>query len=155
MKFYAHTADDGGQWQPLATHLQNVAELPDGSRDPEEGHWQLLKGHLSRVAALAAQFAHLYGLKAGDSPSAIHDPTRFQEAGQRADRVKKHETALFNYFAPEARVMLNELLEEYATDGEAAPLLLEQMESPMRPAAAINASRFPSPTYMLPPCLLH
>ena len=27
MKFYAHTADDRGQWQPLATHLQNVAEL--------------------------------------------------------------------------------------------------------------------------------
>lgn len=27
MDFYAHTADDEGQWQPLATHLQNVAEL--------------------------------------------------------------------------------------------------------------------------------
>ena len=36
MKFYAHTAEDGngkplredsGKWQPLATHLRNVAEL--------------------------------------------------------------------------------------------------------------------------------
>ncbi|MBI4660128.1 MAG: CRISPR-associated endonuclease Cas3'' [Verrucomicrobia bacterium] len=27
MKFYAHTDDDGGKWQPHATHLQNVAEL--------------------------------------------------------------------------------------------------------------------------------
>jgi CRISPR-associated endonuclease/helicase Cas3 len=27
MMFYAHTADDGGRWQPLATHLHNVAEL--------------------------------------------------------------------------------------------------------------------------------
>lgn len=27
MKFYAHTADDGGQWQPLAAHLRNVAAL--------------------------------------------------------------------------------------------------------------------------------
>ncbi|MGI8602602.1 MAG: CRISPR-associated helicase Cas3' [Verrucomicrobiales bacterium] len=27
MNFYAHTADEGGPWQPLATHLQNVGEL--------------------------------------------------------------------------------------------------------------------------------
>ncbi len=27
MKCYAHTGDAGGEWQPLATHLKNVAEL--------------------------------------------------------------------------------------------------------------------------------
>ena len=27
MNFYAHTAEDPGEWQPLATHLKNVAEL--------------------------------------------------------------------------------------------------------------------------------
>jgi type I restriction enzyme R subunit len=37
---------------------------------------------------------------------------------QRADRVKRQQTAFFNYFAPEAREILNDLLEKYATDGE-------------------------------------
>jgi type I restriction enzyme, R subunit len=37
---------------------------------------------------------------------------------QRADRMKKQETAFFNYFAPEAREILNDLLEKYAVDGE-------------------------------------
>ena len=37
---------------------------------------------------------------------------------QRADRVKKQETAFFDYFGPEAREILNDLLEKYATDGE-------------------------------------
>lgn len=37
---------------------------------------------------------------------------------QRADRVKKQETAFFNYFAPEAREILSDLLEKYAADGE-------------------------------------
>jgi type I restriction enzyme R subunit len=39
-------------------------------------------------------------------------------AGQRADRVRKREVAFFNFFAPEAREILNDLLEKYATDGE-------------------------------------
>jgi HD superfamily phosphohydrolase YqeK len=29
MNFYAHTADDGRQWQPLVTHLRNVAGLSE------------------------------------------------------------------------------------------------------------------------------
>ena len=37
---------------------------------------------------------------------------------QRADRVKKQETAFFKFFAPEAREILNGLLEKYAADGE-------------------------------------
>jgi type I restriction enzyme R subunit len=37
---------------------------------------------------------------------------------QRADRVKKKQTAFFNYFAPEAREILSDLLEKYAADGE-------------------------------------
>jgi type I restriction enzyme R subunit len=37
---------------------------------------------------------------------------------QRADRMKKQQAAFFNYFAPEAREILNDLLEKYATDGE-------------------------------------
>jgi type I restriction enzyme R subunit len=37
---------------------------------------------------------------------------------QRADRVKKQQAAFFNYFAPEAREILNDLLEKYAVDGE-------------------------------------
>jgi type I restriction enzyme R subunit len=37
---------------------------------------------------------------------------------QRADCVKKQQAAFFNYFAPEAREILNDLLEKYAVDGE-------------------------------------
>jgi type I restriction enzyme R subunit len=32
--------------------------------------------------------------------------------------VKKQQAAFFNYFAPEAREILNDLLEKYAADGE-------------------------------------
>jgi type I restriction enzyme R subunit len=37
---------------------------------------------------------------------------------QRADRVKKQQAAFFAYYAPEAREILNDLLEKYALDGE-------------------------------------
>ena len=37
---------------------------------------------------------------------------------QRADRVKRQQTAFFGYFGPEARDILSDLLEKYATDGE-------------------------------------
>jgi len=37
---------------------------------------------------------------------------------QRADRVKKQQAAFFGYFAPEAREIVNLLLEKYAIDGE-------------------------------------
>jgi type I restriction enzyme, R subunit len=37
---------------------------------------------------------------------------------QRADRMKQQQAAFFNYFAPEAREILNDLLEKYALDGE-------------------------------------
>ena len=37
---------------------------------------------------------------------------------QRADRMKKQQGAFFGYFAPEAREILNDLLEKYAADGE-------------------------------------
>ena len=37
---------------------------------------------------------------------------------QRADRLKKQQAAFFGYFAPEAREILNDLLEKYAADGE-------------------------------------
>jgi type I restriction enzyme, R subunit len=37
---------------------------------------------------------------------------------QRADRVKKQQAAFFAYYAPEAREVLNDLLEKHAIDGE-------------------------------------
>ena len=37
---------------------------------------------------------------------------------QRADRVKKQRAALFNRFAPEGRVVLDDLSEKHAADGE-------------------------------------
>ena len=41
-----------------------------------------------------------------------------RKRGKRADRLKKQQAALFSRFAPEARGILNELLEKYAADGE-------------------------------------
>ncbi|HEY5742606.1 MAG TPA: hypothetical protein VIS99_08695 [Terrimicrobiaceae bacterium] len=40
----------------------HTAELPDGSRDPDESHWQLLHVHLRNVATLAKKFAAPLGL---------------------------------------------------------------------------------------------
>ena len=37
---------------------------------------------------------------------------------QRADRVKQQHVAFFKFFAPEAREILDDLLEKYASDGE-------------------------------------
>ena len=37
---------------------------------------------------------------------------------QRADQFKKQQAAFFAYYAPEAREILNDLLEKYAIDGE-------------------------------------
>ena len=37
---------------------------------------------------------------------------------QRADRMRKQQAAFFDYYAPEAREILDDLLEKYATDGE-------------------------------------
>ena len=37
---------------------------------------------------------------------------------QRADRMKRQESAFFTFFAPEAREILNDLREKYAVDGE-------------------------------------
>ena len=37
---------------------------------------------------------------------------------QRADRMKKQQAAFFGFFGPEARDILNDLLEKYASDGE-------------------------------------
>lgn len=41
-----------------------------------------------------------------------------QTRRQRADRVNRHEKAFFNFFGPEAREILHDLLEKYAADGE-------------------------------------
>ena len=37
---------------------------------------------------------------------------------QRADRMKRQHVAFFKFFAPEAREILDDLLEKYASDGE-------------------------------------
>lgn len=37
---------------------------------------------------------------------------------QRADRLKRQHVAMFNYLGPEAREILDDLLEKYARDGE-------------------------------------
>ena len=37
---------------------------------------------------------------------------------QRADQLKKQQATFFTFYAPEAREILNDLLEKYAADGE-------------------------------------
>jgi CRISPR-associated endonuclease/helicase Cas3 len=67
MSFYAHTA-----------------ELPDGSRDNDESHWQPLATHLRNVASLAKKFAAPLGLEAeAELAGLLHDlgkyAARFQQ----------------------------------------------------------------------------
>jgi type I restriction enzyme R subunit len=49
---------------------------------------------------------------------------------QRADRVKKQQVAFFNYFAPESREILNDLLEKYAAGGELQFTLPDVLKMP-------------------------
>jgi type I restriction enzyme R subunit len=49
---------------------------------------------------------------------------------QRADRVKKQHVAFFKFFAPEAREILDELLEKYASDGEVQFVLPDVLKLP-------------------------
>lgn len=49
---------------------------------------------------------------------------------QRADRVKKQETAFFRFFSREAREILDDLLEKYAVDGEVLFALPEVLKVP-------------------------
>jgi type I restriction enzyme R subunit len=49
---------------------------------------------------------------------------------QRADRLKKHQAAFFAYFAPEVREISNDLLEKYASDGEAQFTLPDVLKVP-------------------------
>ena len=49
---------------------------------------------------------------------------------QRADCVKQQQMAFFNYFAPESREILNDLLEKYATDGEVQFTLPDVLKVP-------------------------
>ncbi len=59
---------------------------------------------------------------------AFHAPVLTRR--QRADRVKRQELAFFNYFKPEAREILDELLEKYAEDGELQFVLPDVLKLP-------------------------
>jgi len=41
----------------VAKYFAHTATLPDGKPDPDQGHWQPLSTHLCNVAQLAKQFA--------------------------------------------------------------------------------------------------
>ena len=49
---------------------------------------------------------------------------------QHADRLKRQELAFFNYFKSEAREILNDLLEIYASDGELQFTLPDMLKVP-------------------------
>jgi type I restriction enzyme R subunit len=49
---------------------------------------------------------------------------------QRVDRVKKEQAAFFAYYAPEAREILTDLLEKYASDGEVQFTLPDVLKVP-------------------------
>jgi type I restriction enzyme R subunit len=49
---------------------------------------------------------------------------------QRADQMKKQQVAFFDYFAPEAREILSDLLEKYAADGEVQFTLPDVLKVP-------------------------
>ncbi len=49
---------------------------------------------------------------------------------QRAEQFKKQQAAFFSYYAPEAREILNDLLEKYAADGEVQFTLPDVLKVP-------------------------
>ena len=49
---------------------------------------------------------------------------------QRADQLKKRQAAFFTYYVPEAREILNDLLEKYAADGEVQFTLPDVLKVP-------------------------
>ena len=79
MPYYAHTAD-----------------LPDGTRDPDDSHWQRLDDHLRNVADLAATFAAPFG--ASDEArlaGLLHDLGKYRNEFQsylRGERTSSVET---------------------------------------------------------------
>ena len=48
----------------LVKYFAHTAELTDGSRDPDQTHWQPLATHLRNVANLAKKFASPRGFRA-------------------------------------------------------------------------------------------
>ncbi len=53
-----------------------------------------------------------------DGRIVVHGDRATRRKGRRADRLKKQQAVFFGCFAPEAREILNDLLEKYAADGE-------------------------------------
>jgi type I restriction enzyme, R subunit len=91
------------------------AGQPDADCAKAQGQRLNAKGNCSRLVSA-------FSLQHSAFP---HSPRR-----QRAGRVKRQELAFFNYFKPEAKEILSELLEKYAADGELQFVLPDVLKLP-------------------------
>ena len=63
---------------------------------------------------------------------------------QRAERVRQKQRAFFTFYAPEAREILNDLLEKYAADGELQFTRPDVLKAPPSPNAAMSTKSRPA-----------
>lgn len=162
VQFHRYTTNCGG---PLrASDAMNKGASYSLARPPGEGggFTVVLVNVCYRLYAQAEFAGHHDGTTW--PPHAYHDVfNRALDRGQWFYTPACWKEFALDYVGPfrtETRVCETENHERAACwrnthDGEAEPVPFGQIESPMRPAKAINASRFLSPTYMLPPCQLH
>ena len=87
-----------------------VVKLTDYTAEKVWTRAKRAKGQRLNAKVNVARTVSAFSLQHSAFP---HSPRR-----QRADRLKQQHVAFFEFFAPEAREILNELLEKYAADGE-------------------------------------
>jgi CRISPR-associated endonuclease/helicase Cas3 len=77
----ADTEQEAGTF--MSEYYAHTAELPDGTRDPNKDHWQPLSTHLRNVATLAKRFAMPLGLAAeAELAGLLHDLGKYAERFQ-------------------------------------------------------------------------
>ena len=86
----------------MVEYYAHTAELPDGTRDPNQDHWQPLSAHLRNVATLAKRLAAPLGLAAeAELVGLLHDLGKYTARFQA--RLRNPAIRGINHWAAGAR----------------------------------------------------